>query len=111
MLPQFTFSSTLRILLTKNVEDAVPTLGSGRRRRRRRASGFRAVFKQQRFAMCNQVASLSVLDMDLFFETETTGRTHTDFKPLKASYQDGHGKSEFIYARYDHQLTGKSKSC
>jgi len=49
--------------------------------------------------------------MDLFFETETTGRTHTDFKPLKASYQDGHGKSDFIYARYDHQLTGKSKSC
>lgn len=45
--------------------------------------------------------------MDQFFQSERTGRTHTDFKPLRASYADSHGKSDFVFALFDHQLTGK----
>ena len=47
--------------------------------------------------------------MDAFFESEKTGRTHAESEPLRASYQDSHGKSDFIFTQHDHQLSGKSK--
>lgn len=45
--------------------------------------------------------------MDLFFGSESSGRSTADFEPLVSSYEDQFGKTDFVYARYDHQLTGK----
>ncbi len=47
--------------------------------------------------------------MEQFFATEKTGRTHvTAAPPLRGSYEDAYARSEFIFAHFDHQLTGKS---
>jgi len=48
--------------------------------------------------------------MELFFESEKSGRTRSDLKPLRASYADQHGKSDFIFTHFDDQLTGKKET-
>lgn len=48
--------------------------------------------------------------MDLFFKTETSGRSPaSEVDTVQTSYEDNYGRSDYIYARYEHQLTGRPK--
>jgi hypothetical protein len=47
--------------------------------------------------------------MELFFGSEKKGRSEADVQPIRSSYEDQFGKTDWIYARYPHQLTGKKE--
>jgi hypothetical protein len=52
--------------------------------------------------------AIGVVAMELFFGSEKKGRSEDDVKPIRSSYEDQFGKTDWIYARYAHQLTGET---